>query len=41
MDYCTGPYEFLVLEGIDHWVPENAADALNEALLKHLAAHGD
>ncbi|MEC8024830.1 MAG: alpha/beta hydrolase [Myxococcota bacterium] len=41
MDYCTGPYEFLVLEDIDHWIPENAADALNKALLKHLAAHGD
>ena len=38
--YCTGPYEFLVLDGVDHWVPENAADDLSSALLSHLTVHG-
>jgi len=35
----VGPYRFEVLEGVDHWVPENGADALNALLLAHLAEH--
>ena len=37
--HVKGPYTFVVLEGIDHWIPERAADQFNHALLAHLAAH--
>lgn len=37
--HVTGPYRFVVLEGIGHWIPEHAAERFNEALLAHLAAH--
>lgn len=36
-DYVTGPYEFLVLDGQGHWLPELAADEVVEALVPHLA----
>jgi pimeloyl-ACP methyl ester carboxylesterase len=31
-----GPYRFEVLEGVSHWVPEQAPDRLSELLLAHL-----
>ena len=31
-----GPYRFEVLEGVSHWIPEQAPDALNTLLLEHL-----
>lgn len=31
-----GPYRFEVLEGVSHWIPEEAPDALNDLLLDHL-----
>jgi pimeloyl-ACP methyl ester carboxylesterase len=37
--YVTGPYKFVVLEGIGHWIPEQAADRFSAELLAHLAAH--
>ncbi len=37
--YMTGPFRYEVLEGVDHWIPELAADQLNGLLLEHLAAH--
>jgi pimeloyl-ACP methyl ester carboxylesterase len=36
--HVTGPYRFVVLEGIGHWIPETAAERFNEELLAHLAA---
>ena len=36
-DWVTGPYRFEVLEGVTHWVPEQAADRLGALLLEHLA----
>lgn len=36
-DYVTGPYRFEILEGVNHWVPENAADRVSALLLDHLA----
>jgi len=39
-DWVDAPYTFLVLDGVSHWVPEEAPDALATALLAHLAAHG-
>lgn len=35
-DWVTGPYRFEVLEGVSHWAPEQAADALSALLLEHL-----
>jgi pimeloyl-ACP methyl ester carboxylesterase len=37
--HVSGPYKFVVLEGIGHWIPETAADRFNGELLAHLAAH--
>jgi pimeloyl-ACP methyl ester carboxylesterase len=37
--HVVGPYTFVVLEGVGHWIPELAADRFNEELLAHLAAH--
>ncbi len=34
-----GPYRFEVLDGVSHWIPEAAPEALNALLLEHLAAH--
>lgn len=38
--YVTGPYRFEVLEGVSHWIPEEAPERFTELLLEHLAAHG-
>lgn len=35
--YIEGPYRFEVLEGISHWVPEEAADQVNDLLRSHFA----
>jgi pimeloyl-ACP methyl ester carboxylesterase len=37
--HVTGPYRFVVLEGIGHWIPETAAERFSAELLAHLAAH--
>jgi pimeloyl-ACP methyl ester carboxylesterase len=34
--YIEGPYRFEILEGISHWIPEDAPDELNKLLLEHL-----
>ena len=34
--YVTGPYEFVPLAGVGHWIPENDADKLLPPLLAHL-----
>lgn len=36
--HVDGPYRFEVLEGVSHWIPEQAPAALNSMLLEHLAA---
>ena len=38
-DYVSGPYRFEVIEDVDHWVPENAADRVSEVLLEHLGTY--
>lgn len=38
-DYVTGPYRFEVLEGISHWIPDEAPDTLNALVLDHLATY--
>lgn len=37
--HVTGPYRFEVLQGISHWVPEEAPEQLSAWLLEHLGAH--
>lgn len=37
-DHVSGPYKFVVLEGVGHWIPELAAEQFNRELLAHLAA---
>ena len=37
--HVEGPYRFEVLEGVTHWIPEQAAERLTALLLDHLAAH--
>ncbi len=37
--YVDGPYRFEVLEGVSHWVPEEASSELSRLLLDHLSAH--
>ncbi len=34
--HVRGPYRFEVLEGVSHWIPEEAPDVLNRLLLEHL-----
>jgi pimeloyl-ACP methyl ester carboxylesterase len=35
--HVDGPYRFEVLEGVSHWIPEEAPEALNALLIDHLA----
>lgn len=35
-EHVVGPYRLVVLEGVSHWVPEEAADTLAALLLDHL-----
>ena len=37
--HVAGPYRFEVLEGVSHWIPEDAAEPFSRFLLEHLAAH--
>jgi pimeloyl-ACP methyl ester carboxylesterase len=39
--WVHGPYRFETLQGVSHWVPEEAAETLNHLLLDHLRAHGE
>jgi pimeloyl-ACP methyl ester carboxylesterase len=38
--FVDGPYRFEVLEGVSHWVSDQAPDRLNALLLDHLPAGG-
>ncbi|WP_333773377.1 alpha/beta fold hydrolase [Streptomyces sp. IBSBF 3136] len=38
--WVDGPYRFETLQGVSHWVPEEAPEALSRLLLHHLRAHG-
>jgi pimeloyl-ACP methyl ester carboxylesterase len=35
-DFVEGPYRFEVIEGVNHWVPEIAAEQVNTLLIDHL-----
>lgn len=36
-DYCTGPYEYVELHGVTHWIPTQAPHAAAEAILERVA----
>jgi len=36
--HVTGPYELVVLEGVSHWIPTQAPEALAEAILDRIAS---
>lgn len=36
-DYVKGPFRSEVLEGVSHWVPDEAPERVNELLLEHLS----
>ncbi|CAN5890852.1 alpha/beta fold hydrolase [soil metagenome] len=38
-DHVTGPYRFEVLEGVSHWMPEEAPARTAELIAGHVAAH--
>ena len=35
-----GPYHFAVIEGVSHWIAEQAPDRLNQLLLDHISSFG-
>ncbi|WP_143684190.1 alpha/beta fold hydrolase, partial [Streptomyces diastatochromogenes] len=39
--WVNGPYRFEILQGVSHWVPEEAPETLSRLLLEHLRAHGE
>ncbi|MFF3322542.1 alpha/beta fold hydrolase [Streptomyces sp. NPDC002889] len=39
--WVHGPYRFETLQGVSHWVPEEAPETLSRLLLEHLRAHGE
>lgn len=37
--FVSGEYRFEVLDGVSHWIPEQAAEALDRLLLDHIGSH--
>lgn len=35
-DFVGGPYQFEIIEGVGHWLPELAADRVSDLILKHV-----
>ena len=40
-EYVEAPYRFEVLEGIDHWIPEKAAEKMSALLVEHLTQYSE
>ncbi|MFH9229935.1 alpha/beta fold hydrolase [Streptomyces lydicus] len=38
--WINGPYRFETLQGVSHWIPEEAPDTLSRLLLEQLRTHG-
>ena len=38
-DYVTGPFQYEILEGVSHWIPEEATGPVNKLLVEHLAKY--
>ena len=41
VEYVTAPYRFEILEGVNHWIPDLAAEAMSDLLLDHLGRHSE
>ena len=41
VEYVTAPYRFEILEGVSHWIPDLAAEAMSDLLLDHLGSHSE
>ena len=41
VEYVTAPYRFEILEGVNHWIPDQAAEAMSDLLLDHLGSHSE
>lgn len=39
--YCTGPYEFVELVGVTHWIPTQAPQLAADAILARISAAGN
>ncbi len=39
--WVDGPYRFETLQGVSHWIPEEAPETLSRLVLEHLRAHGE
>ena len=39
-NYVLGDYRFEVLDGVDHWIPEHAAERFAALVLEHVRKHG-
>ncbi|MGV4982815.1 alpha/beta fold hydrolase [Streptomyces sp. NRAIS4] len=39
--WVSGPFRFETLQGVSHWVPEEAPGTLSRLLLEHLRTHGE
>lgn len=37
--WVTGPYQFEILEGVSHWIPDERPEELAELVLRHVARH--
>ena len=37
--YVDGPYRFEVLEGVNHWIPDLAAEAMSSLLVEHITQY--
>ena len=40
-DWMRGPYQFEILEGGTHWIPEDRPIDFAELVIKHLRRHAD
>ena len=40
-NYVTGPFQYEILEGVSHWIPEAAPGPVNKLLVQHLAKYRD
>ena len=40
-EYVTGPYEYVVLDGVSHWIPDEEPDELADAILDRVGAEVD
>ncbi len=39
--YVEGPYRFEILEGVSHWIPELAPDAMSSLLVEHVTRYSE